>query len=83
MIEIKEVKDLESENVLNVTDFEKYMQMVKGSEFGNYGKVVDSSIIFEDEEIPTKEVIYEGDNGVNAVVIFCASDESYITTEVR
>ena len=81
MIEVLNVK--ENLVVNDETDYKKYITMIQGSEFGNYAKEERGYIFYEGTEIPTKEVIFDGENGYSAVVIFCESDESYITTEVR
>ena len=78
MIEIKEVRDLNVE-----TDFDKYKKMIESSEIGNTAKIREGYIIYDGEEIVTKEIVFDSEFEYNSVVIFCASDESYVTTEVQ
>lgn len=83
MIEVKEVNDLGTNETNEVTDFEKYIDMVSRSEFGKYTTIRDGYILYEDNKIPTKEVIFNTEIGLNIVIVFCASEESYVTTEIR
>lgn len=83
MIEIKEVIDLGKNETNKGTDFENYIAMVSKSEFGKYTNIRDGYILYEDDKIPTKEVIFNTEIGLDIVIVFCASDESYVTTEIR
>ena len=83
MIEVKEVIDLGKNETNEGTDFENYIAMVSKAEFGKYTNIRDGYILYEDDKIPTKEVIFNTEIGLDIVIVFCASDESYVTTEIR